>query len=204
MGQITSGVRSILSHPMVYSMFQAMMGGQATRQALITEHIRPVRGMKILDIGCGPAGILEHLPEVEYWGFDVSSAYIDAAQARFDSRGHFFCQELKPKDLAGLPKFDLVLALGLIHHLDDGSAIELLRLAYDALEPGGRFISIDPCLEAGQNPVARFIIKRDRGQNVRTRDGYFALASTVFSNAKIQVRHTTWVPYTHCIMECQC
>lgn len=203
MGQITRGLRGVLSHPVIYSAFQYIMGGRSARDSFVHDHIRPETGMKVLDVGCGPAGILEYLPSVEYWGFDVSGAYIESARTQYGTRGQFFCQLLKHDDLAKLPSFDLVLALGLIHHLDDEAALNLFRLAHDALRPGGRFVTIDPCLAHGQNPLARLIIRSDRGQNVRTRDGYAALAESVFSEAVIEVRHRAWIPYTHCMMECK-
>jgi len=158
--------------------------------------------MNVLDIGCGPADILEYLPAVNYWGFDISVAYIQHATSRFGAKGKFSCKMLTEEDLKELPAFDLVLALGLLHHLDDDAALALLNIAHNALKPGGRLVTIDPCLEAGQNPIARYLILKDRGQNVRTREGYAALVSTVFPEYRLEVRHSAWIPYTHCIMEC--
>lgn len=202
MSQVTSGFRAILSHPVVYATFQNLMGARSGSQRLVREYIRPEPGMRVLDIGCGPAGILEYLPEVEYWGFDISEAYIAAARKRFGKQGHFVCRLLTADTLSSLPSFDLVLALGLLHHLDDTAAAECFSLAHMALKPGGRLVTVDPCLEEGQNPVARILIKMDRGQNVRTRPEYDALASSRFQTRSVIVRHSTWIPYTHCIMEC--
>jgi SAM-dependent methyltransferase len=159
--------------------------------------------MRVLDIGCGPAAILEYLPEVEYSGFDISEAYITSARERFGERGHFCCQLLTEEVLSSLPLFDLALGVGLLHHLDDAAAIEFFNLAYMALKPEGRLVTIDPCLEKGQNPIARILIKMDRGQNVRTRPEYDALASRRFELRSVIVRHSAWIPYTHCIMECK-
>jgi len=157
----------------------------------------------ILDIGCGPADILADLPDVEYWGYDISEAYIAQANRRFGKRGRFECKQLQFEDLVVLPKFDVVLALGLLHHLDDSVAVGVLQLAHEALKPGGRLLTIDPCLDPSQNPVARFLVRNDRGQNVRDRKEYSALADKVFSSPRVEVRHQTWIPYTHCFMECQ-
>ena len=79
---------------------------------------------------------------------------------------------------------------------------DLLRLVATALAPAGRFVSIDPVYVPDQHPVARALIRRDRGQNVRGPDGYAALARSVFPDVRGIVRHRTWVPYTHWMMAC--
>jgi len=203
MAQITHGVRAILSHPLIYSSFQSLMGAHKIRQSFVANYIKPFPGMKILDVGCGPADILAYLHDVDYWGFDISEAYIEQACTRFSQFGTFNCKQLQPEDLAGLPKFDVVLALGLLHHLDDAVATDVMELALQALKPGGRLITMDPCFDSSQNPIARFLVRNDRGQNVRDKAGYEALAGKVFSLPRVDVCHQAWIPYTHCFMECQ-
>ena len=101
-----------------------------------------------------------------------------------------------------MPPFDIVLACGVLHHLDDNSGHQLLTLAKQALVPGGRFISIDPVFTLKQNPIARFLIERDRGQHVRDAEGYMNMARQVFEFVSGKVRNRTWIPYTHWTMEC--
>lgn len=203
MSQITSGIRSVLSHPRVYDTLQHIMGAQAIRRDLVDHFIRPAPGSRVLDIGCGTAEILPFLPEgVEYWGYDISQAYISAARKRFGERGHFTCGLLDRAELARLPKFEAVIAVGVLHHMDDPVAAELFALARQALGEGGRVITIDPCLSPGQNPVARWLILHDRGQNVRTQAGYRDLPAKSFARIDGTLRHRIWIPYTHWIMEC--
>jgi SAM-dependent methyltransferase len=202
MGQITSGLRGILSSPAFYATFQTLMGATSFRKRFVSEFVRPFSGCSLLDVGCGPADILAYLPDVDYWGFDISNAYIEQARTRFGHRGKFYCQELLQSDVERMPSFDIVLALGLLHHLDDEVATSFMMLAYEALKPGGRLITVDPCIELGQNPIARFLVSNDRGQNVRDKAGYAYLASAVFKSSRVEVRHRNWIPYTHCLMEC--
>ena len=101
-----------------------------------------------------------------------------------------------------MPKADIVFALGLLHHLDDETALNVMRLAHQALKPGGRLLTFDPCFDAGQNMMSRFLVSIDRGQNVRTMAGYESIASAVFESPRLEVRHRAWIPYTHCFMEC--
>src|SRR5262245_7241447 len=140
--RITLGVRAILSLPVIYSFFQGIMGGHQARMRFVEDFVRPYPGMKVLDIGCGPADILAYLPEVDYWGFDISLAYIERARALFGGRrGRFQCKELVVTDIENMPSFDVVFALRLIHHLSDEEAVVTMRLAYKALKPGGRLLT---------------------------------------------------------------
>lgn len=178
------------------------MGARAGWVRFVSEFVRPAKGMCLLDIGCGPGDLLDYLPPVDYWGFDISERYIEHASKKYGPRGHFQCKLLMIDDLLPMPKFDVVVASGLLHHMDDEVAFALLQLAHKALKPGGRLLTIDPCWEAGQHPFARLLIARDRGQNVRTGIQYERLVAPVFSTRKISIRHKAWIPYTHCFMEC--
>ncbi|MEW9900585.1 class I SAM-dependent methyltransferase [Chitinivorax sp. PXF-14] len=204
MAQITSGFRAILSLPMIYSAFQHFMGAEKDRDLYVNGFLLPGKGMRVLDIGCGPADILTRLPDVEYYGFDISHKYIERARQRFDGRcAYFSCKHLAPEDLADLPRFDRIIAIGLLHHLDDDTAMAILRMASSRLAPGGRMVMLDPCLSEDQNFISRWLVRSDRGQNVRTRLGYEALARAAFSYVHATIRHKTWIPYTHCYVVCE-
>lgn len=160
-------------------------------------------GNAILDIGCGPGDVLSYLPRVDYWGFDISQEYIDQAQRKFGPNGNFRCKFFEADDLKSLPKFDIALMSGVLHHLDDERALELLRLTAKALKPDGCLVTVDPCFASGQSLIARSLICFDRGKNVRNRDGYHALVSQCFSSVQVEVIHKTWIPYTHCYTVCR-
>lgn len=202
MSQITSGVRAILSSPRIYNIFQNIMGAHKGRMDFSRQSIRAQTGDRVLDIGCGTAEILTYLPEVEYLGMDIHQPYIDAARSRFGNRGIFECQILSQQQLVDMPDFDITLAIGVLHHMDDDEATNLFSLAHAALCSGGRFITIDPCFEQSQSALARYLVGRDRGQHVRDKQGYQRLAESMFTNITALVKHRRWIPYTHCIMEC--
>ena len=200
--QITTGIRSVLSNPLVYSTLQNLMGAKQGYLNLVKYQIRPFDGVNILDIGCGPGDIVDYLPSVNYWGFDISEVYISQAKKKYGNIAKFECKYLTMEDLELLPKFDVVIASGVLHHMDDDVAVHFFKLAFMALKNGGRLVTIDPCLTNNQNPVARFLINRDRGQNVRDEMGYKNLARSIFNDVKVKVKHKLWIPYTHCLMEC--
>ena len=73
--------------------------------------------------------------------------------------------------------FSLVMATGVLHHLDDERAARLYELARRALRPNGRLITYDGCFVPEQSKTARWLLSHDRGKFVRTREAYLRLAS---------------------------
>lgn len=160
--------------------------------------------MRILDLGCGPATILAYLPaEIDYVGVDLSRKYIDAARSVYGKRARFYCLRVEDMNSAGLTGFDLVMGLGVLHHLDEYQARQFFIAARKALKEKGRCLLADPCLVPGQHPVARFLIRIDRGQNVRSARGYAVLAESAFCCLSQEISHDKLrIPYTHHIMQC--
>jgi hypothetical protein len=55
----------------------------------------------------------------------------------------------------------------------------------------------------GQSRAARFLISKDRGQNVRSGEGYRDLALSRFDRVELIRRDDMLnIPYTHAILEC--
>jgi SAM-dependent methyltransferase len=179
------------------------LGATRSRSELVSRYLRPGPGARILDLGCGPARILDHLPaDVEYLGVDLCSAYISAAEARYRDRASFVCAPLSGFDVSTYGPFDLVLAIGVLHHLDDDEARRLFVGARASLVEGGRCVTVDPAFVEGQHPLARALASMDRGANVRTPTAYRRLAEATFADVRSVVRHDRLrIPYTHHIME---
>jgi SAM-dependent methyltransferase len=196
-------LRDILAQARVYSLFARIIGATRGRQTYVQGYIRPKAGDRILDIGCGPADILEALPEVEYHGFDLSPDYIESARKRFGTRGQFHVEAVSADLIKKYEGFDLVLATGVLHHLTDAEATDLFQVARTALKPGGRLVTLDGCFVDSQSAIARHLLRRDRGEFVRRQPEYLRLASKVFSKVESQLTHNLLrIPYTHIIMQC--
>jgi SAM-dependent methyltransferase len=201
--QTTSGIYSILSPAWAYSFYQNLVGAKQVRKQFVDQHVHAQRGDRVLDIGCGTGEILAVLPEVSYSGYDLSAAYIEKAKATSGGRGTFCVGDVGSMRAELNGQFDIVLAMGLLHHLDNDQALQLFRTAHEVLASGGRMVSIDPAFAAGQHVFAKWTIRRDRGRNVRTAPELLSLATRQFPDTKAVLRHDLLrIPYTHIILEC--
>ena len=203
--QSNSGLQRWLKAPFLYNLFQDVIGGNALRRSFIQSHVRAKPGDKIIDIGCGPAQILPWLPDVDYLGLDVNAAYIASAKRRHAGKGTFVVGHTDSVwDDSRFRNADIVIALGILHHLDDDNAARCIRFAHRALKQGGRFVSLEACWVSNQGSLSRYIMSKDRGQNVRTEQMYRQLAGDVFKkvNAWVDPRPMR-IPYVIVILECQ-
>ncbi len=195
-------IRSVLAIPAAYNLWWRAVGGPAWAKVLVGQYIQPRAGARILEIGCGPGTNAGYLPDSEYVGFDMSSKYIEIARKRFP-QAQFICERVSQFSLAKQQSFDAVLALGVVHHLDDHEARQLFQIAYDALKSGGKLITFDGVWTNDQSPAARWLLARDRGEHGRNEREYVNIASQVFANVKATVRHDLIrIPYSHLILEC--
>jgi cyclopropane fatty-acyl-phospholipid synthase-like methyltransferase len=195
-------IRSALSAPKAYQLFWRAVGGPNALRTLVAEHIRPAKGSRILDIGCGPGTAVQFLGACEYTGIDISADYVEKARQRFPA-AIFYCDSVNNYKLSKSGYFDRVLALGVVHHLDNAEALRLFETAHKALKPGGKLVTIDGLFLSGQSHAARFLLNQDRGEFIRTEAEYRKIAEKVFSSIVVTIRHDLLrVPYSHIIMEC--
>lgn len=207
MAEKGSGLHALLSLARPYDWFQRAVGAaEVYRLFLEAAEVRP--GQRILDVGCGTAEILPYLPSVTYVGIDHSEIYIEAARRKHGEAGTFLVHtagDLSPKLVGadGENRFDRVLLLGVLHHLDDEEALRLLKVARSLLAPGGCLASFDPSYTDRQGRLTRWILGMDRGENVRYDAEYQALAGQAFPRVDVTVHHDVLrIPYTHAIMIC--
>jgi len=205
---IDKGLKRVLTKGWVYKLFSNIVAKKDSRMRIVKEYIKPFPGCRILDIGCGPADIISYLPDSigEYVGFDMNPDYIESAILHWSDRTRFkfFCQKVEEATISKTEYYDIVLALGVVHHLDDNRALRLFDIAYKTLRPDGILITYDNVFIENQNWFAKWFISKDRGNAVRTVEGYKKLATNYFVDIESTVLHDMLrIPYTIFIMKCQ-
>jgi len=196
-------MRSVLKIPRIYLFLQYIAGGMSARRQMLEDYASVRPGFRVLDIGCGPGYVASYLTDCTYVGFDINERYIKYAQKYYGNRHAFHCQPFDSQQVQYLEKFDLVLMNGLIHHLPDSQAYELVKLSRDALKPNGLLLTLDGCYHEGQSIIARYLLDKDRGDYVREAGAYRKLTESVFDQVQIFIRSDfSRVPYTYIVMKC--
>lgn len=183
---VNTGVRSILEHPKVYNLWQNLIGGNQHRAKHFKKFFQTQKGQKVLDIGCGTAILLKHLEDgIDYYGCDMQESYIEYAQDLYKDKGRFFCEKVGDvvrEDWED--NFDIVNAHGLLHHLTDEQSEDLLAISARYLKKGGYLVTVDSVYHEGQSKMSKWMVSKDRGQNIRMPDEYLALARKHFGKVE--------------------
>ena len=197
-----TGVRYFLSRPKIYDFFQFLIGGRSARKYVISRFVSEKNS--ILDIGCGTGYALDFIPQTcSYEGFDLNKIYINYARNKYGQRGKFYCQNAGKSNIPIENKYDIVLAMGLIHHLNDVEADNFFKFSSHVLKPSGKLLTLDGVYEKGQNPVAKFMLNNDRGKYIRFKEAYLELAQRHFDHVSSEVNCNLFkIPYSCCILNC--
>jgi 2-polyprenyl-3-methyl-5-hydroxy-6-metoxy-1,4-benzoquinol methylase len=174
-------IRKILDIPIVYSTFQRTVK-TPRYEFMLTQLLGPYQaeGLRILDFGCGPGDLLERFSGADYLGIDPLEGCVKAVQSKLQKLS--ISGEVKLGDHNSLlnlepASFDLIIAIGVLHHMPDSDAQTFLSYAARLLKvETGRLVTLDPCLFDNQSLASRFMVQRDRGRFVRHQDEYQALA----------------------------
>ncbi|HEX2732191.1 MAG TPA: class I SAM-dependent methyltransferase [Polyangiaceae bacterium] len=148
-------------------------------------------GSRVLDVGCGTGDALRYLSGFEsYLGVDTDARAIETAKIRWtaNSRVDFECRRLEANEL-DTRRITHVALVGLLHHLDNAQAIEVLGELSRASQLV-RAVSLDVVYLPGYwlNNALAFM---DRGRFARTTAGYEALAR----QAKLRIQ---WSEIVRC------
>ena len=162
-------------------------------------------GIKILDIGCGPASQTHRFIDSNYLGIDLSAGYIKEANDKYQEYENinFLCTDVNTffgseKNLQ--EKFDLIILCGILHHLSDNEVESTLAPLRNLLNPDGGVRTLDGVYTDSQSKIARWILSKDRGKFVRTVADYESLIIRHLPSATYKIYgNLTRFPYTHIV-----
>jgi ubiquinone/menaquinone biosynthesis C-methylase UbiE len=105
---------------------------------LIKKEIAPDSGLELLDAPCGTGTLFDICRPCNYTGVDIDENRVLEAKKRY-AAGNFFVSDASKLSFPE-KKFDLILAAGLFHHVDDECAAKILSEFSRVLKPTGRVI----------------------------------------------------------------
>ncbi|HVR71913.1 MAG TPA: class I SAM-dependent methyltransferase, partial [Vicinamibacteria bacterium] len=139
-------------------------------RAVIRRDLRPGRGLRSLDLGCGPGAFADLFLGDDYFGVDLNARYVE--HARRTRKGTFLVGDARKVDLPDA-RFDQILIFGLLHHLPDDYARAVLGEATRLLAPGGKILAIEdiPAISR-MNLIGHLIHNVENGEHIRPADEY--------------------------------
>lgn len=203
--ETNQGLRNILQFSFVYDAVQRIVGATSHRNAVVKSLAIP-DGAKVVEVGCGPGRILDILGDVHYVGYDPNPRYVQSARETYKERPdcEFVVSDAPSEELYKLVSdCDVMLSLGVLHHLTDKQNREVFSMAAQAVGHKGRFVIYEPYFPEKKDMIGDFFMKRDRGMNVKQLQGWHDLAGEYFSCIKETLHSPVYLlRYSIVVLEC--
>ena len=193
----------VFDSPKLYELFQSIVSRQGTLDTIKNEIVKPDQIMSVLDFGCGIGNHSELFKSAHYLGIEPLEACVAVANRKYaNSTVEFRVGD--HLDLKSLPdsSFDLIIAIGVLHHINSEIFIEFVKEAFRILKPGARLTTFDPVFHKEQSKMSEWIVKQDRGSWVRTESGYVEIVERNFQG-KIDTKiysKLLRIPYDHIVI----
>jgi SAM-dependent methyltransferase len=164
-------VEKVSDHPVLFIFIRGILENDFKAiRAVIRRELRPGRGLRSLDLGCGPGAFADVFLGDDYFGVDLNARYID--HARRTRKGTFLVSDARKVDLPD-GRFDQILIFGLLHHLPDDYVRAVLAESTRLLAPGGRILAIEDIPAISRlNLVGHLIHNVENGEHIRPAEEY--------------------------------
>ena len=197
-------IAKIFDNANLYKLFQFGVSRSGTAEIIRDEILKPKNVNNVLDFGCGIGYHANEFIKSSYLGIEPLQSCVDKANIMFSRKGAEFIVG-DHVALRSIPdsSYDLVMAIGVLHHIDDLIFHEFVEESLRVLKPGGRLTTFDPVLHDQQSLFSRWVVRRDRGQWVRNEREYLTVISTYYGqdvNSKIYSKLLR-IPYDHIAIE---
>jgi ubiquinone/menaquinone biosynthesis C-methylase UbiE len=171
MGLFAKVVERVSDHPVLFIFIRGILENDFKAiRAVIRRELRPGRGLRLLDLGCGPGAFADVFLGDDYVGVDLNARYIE--HARRTRKGTFLVSDARKVDLPDA-RFDQVLIFGLLHHLPDDYVRSVLSEATRLLAPGGHILVIEDIPAVSKmNLIGHLIHNVENGEHIRPAEEY--------------------------------
>ena len=166
----------------------------------IREYLPKSEDQRVLDIACGPGAFSVLFDADVYVGVDINQRYIEYAQRQY--KGTFHVMDARHIEFSD-DSFDGVLVYGLLHHLDDDDAREVLKGVARVLKPSGRALIIeDVPSESRLNVVGHLLHRIENGHFIRSAEEYRTLMNVHLESQSDQFFRSGFCDYYMAVLTC--
>ncbi|HJS59565.1 MAG TPA: class I SAM-dependent methyltransferase [Vicinamibacteria bacterium] len=171
MGLLAKVVERVSDHPVLFIFFRSLLENDFQEiRARIRRELVLGRGLRSLDLACGPGAFSDLFDGDDYVGLDLNRRYID--HARRHRKGTFVVGDARSVELPDA-RFDQILIFGLLHHLSDADVRAVLRECRRLLAPGGHALVIEDIPTLSRlNLIGRLIHNVENGEHIRAPEEY--------------------------------
>lgn len=197
-------IAKVFDNAQLYKLFQFGVIKPKTSEKIRDEVFKSVGVKSVLDFGCGVGHHSLEFAHSRYLGVEPLEGCVSKANRMFKAPNVKFIvgDHLTLKSIPD-SSFQVVIAIGVLHHIDNETFSDFVKEAYRILEPGGRLTTFDPVFHDNQSFTSKWVVSRDRGNWVRTTEDYLSPLKKVFENkvsCKIY-KGLLRIPYDHFHME---
>jgi 2-polyprenyl-3-methyl-5-hydroxy-6-metoxy-1,4-benzoquinol methylase len=172
-------ILSQTNFPHLWLLMQMLIGGNGSKQKFAKKWYSGQKS--ILEIGCSVGNVsscFTRFENIEFTGIDIDAAVIEVAQKRFRKYPNFSFQNCYLAEFIKQDKkADYILFAGILHHVDDQTAIQLLMDVKRCANAESSIVVYEPEIPRENDSfiLRHFIKKMEQGQFVRSRSGYQSL-----------------------------
>lgn len=183
---VRRGVHALADEPRAFDLLRWILeaGYRGEKEVLRREGI--TEAASVLDVGCGTGVMAGSFRPENYVGVDTNARYISRARAT-KNRYRFEVADGRSLPFAD-GTFDAVLITGVIHHLDDASALSLLQESRRVLAPeSGVLVMSEPVPTRNRwNWIGRLVVRLDEGDFIRPPEHYLEMGCEAFGTEAVR------------------
>ena len=171
MGLLAKVVERVSDHPVLFIFFRSLLENDFQEiRARIRRELVLGKGLRSLDLACGPGAFSDLFDGDDYVGLDLNRRYIE--HARRHRKGTFVVGDARGVELPDA-RFDQILVFGLLHHLSDADVRAVLRECRRLLAPGGHALVIEDIPTLSRlNLIGHLIHNVENGEYIRPPEEY--------------------------------